>query len=390
MVFHDPQRTVRIMEEAGLEALVATTPPNVQYLTGFRKPGGTLAVVSRNTPDRPALIVPTSSVDFVLDDPSDDVDVLVHGRFIRDVAADGQLTAGEARVADLHRSARTDVDAWGLLAEHLQGVDLGEAALGVDNFPGYQAALTAGMPAARLEDATAIFTRLRSVKTPEEIARLAEAARITEHAIFRSAGEAALGTTQLQLARAFRLAVAECDALLRSDNVSIDGGSALGNVNIPSDVVSDGSVIRYDVGVFVDGYASDISRCFAFREASAKTATYHRALVEGQERALTSLRAGVKASEVFEVAVSAVRDAGIPHYARTHVGHGIGIAGAGYDAPLLAPGDYTVLEAGMVLCVETPYYELGFAGLQVEDMVVVEEHGYRPLNHTRRELQVIP
>ena len=29
----------------------------------------------------------------------------------------------------------------------------------------------------------------------------------------------------------------------------------------------------------------------------------------------------------------------------------------------------------MVICVETPYYELGFAGLQVEDMLRVTKDG---------------
>ena len=47
--------------------------------------------------------------------------------------------------------------------------------------------------------------------------------------------------------------------------------------------------------------------------------------------------------------VAAVRAAGLPHYDRTHVGHGIGLSGDGYDPPLLAPGDDTTLEAGMVL-----------------------------------------
>ena len=35
----------------------------------------------------------------------------------------------------------------------------------------------------------------------------------------------------------------------------------------------------------------------------------------------------------------------------------------------------------MVLCVETPYTEVGYGGLQIEDMVVVTEEGYRPLTH---------
>jgi Xaa-Pro aminopeptidase len=34
-----------------------------------------------------------------------------------------------------------------------------------------------------------------------------------------------------------------------------------------------------------------------------------------------------------------------------------------------------VFEEGMVICLETPYYEMGFAGLQVEDTLVVTADG---------------
>ena len=36
----------------------------------------------------------------------------------------------------------------------------------------------------------------------------------------------------------------------------------------------------------------------------------------------------------------------------------------------------------MVLEVETPYYEVGFGGLQVEDTVLSTENGYRRLTST--------
>lgn len=109
--------------------------------------------------------------------------------------------------------------------------------------------------------------------------------------------------------------------------------------------------------------------------------------MRGEEAGLATLRAGVRCSEIHAAAVQAVRDAGIPHYERTNVGHGIGIAGEGYDAPLLSPEDDTPVETGMVLCVETPYYELGFGGLQVEDMVVIADAGHEPLTQLPRGLQ---
>ena len=43
----------------------------------------------------------------------------------------------------------------------------------------------------------------------------------------------------------------------------------------------------------------------------------------------------------------------------------------------------------MVICVETPYYELGFAGLQVEDMIRVTGNGSESLMTLGTGLKVI-
>jgi Xaa-Pro dipeptidase len=41
------------------------------------------------------------------------------------------------------------------------------------------------------------------------------------------------------------------------------------------------------------------------------------------------------------------------------------------------------------LCVETPYYEVGRVGLQVEDMVLVTDDGFELLSHSSRRLEVV-
>ena len=43
----------------------------------------------------------------------------------------------------------------------------------------------------------------------------------------------------------------------------------------------------------------------------------------------------------------------------------------------------------MVLCVETPYYEVGWGGMMVEDMIVIRGDGKESLTHMPRELRVI-
>ena len=41
----------------------------------------------------------------------------------------------------------------------------------------------------------------------------------------------------------------------------------------------------------------------------------------------------------------------------------------------------------MVLCVETPYYQIGWGGMMVEDMIVVRPGGNDCLTHVPRELR---
>jgi Xaa-Pro dipeptidase len=48
-----------------------------------------------------------------------------------------------------------------------------------------------------------------------------------------------------------------------------------------------------------------------------------------------------------------------------------------------------VFEENMVVCVETPYYELGFAGLQVEDMVRVTKDGAESLMTLKTGLRIV-
>ena len=132
-------------------------------------------------------------------------------------------------------------------------------------------------------------------------------------------------------------------------------------------------------------YPADIPRIAVLGEADRKTADYCRALHVGVLKALEVIKPGVRAADVFNVTVEAVRREGIPHYNRSHVGHGIGLDG--YDLPDLTPSSQDVIEEGMVICVETPYYELGWTGLQVEDMVVVRHDGIEA--QTKQVLETI-
>ena len=99
------------------------------------------------------------------------------------------------------------------------------------------------------------------------------------------------------------------------------------------------------------------------------------------------MKPGAVAKDIFNAAVERVRESGIPHYKRHHVGHGIGVEY--YDLPIITPNTDIPLEANMIFEIETPYYEFGFGGAFIEDTVVVGEHGSTIITKLQRELQVI-
>jgi Xaa-Pro dipeptidase len=145
-----------------------------------------------------------------------------------------------------------------------------------------------------------------------------------------------------------------------------------------------GDVIRFDVGCTLAGYHADLARTATFGPTPQWVRDDHAALVAGQEAALQALRPGATGAALFTVAVEATRAAGRRDYERTHCGHGIGLDI--YEPPLVAPGHDEPLAAGMALCVETPLYLTGLAGLQIEDAVVVTETGHERLGALPRTL----
>lgn len=163
--------------------------------------------------------------------------------------------------------------------------------------------------------------------------------------------------------------------------------SALMNVQPSERRLRAGEVIRFDAGGRYRHYRADVARIAVLGEPEPAVRHYHTALLAGVRRACEMIRPGVTAAAVFETTVETVRREGIPHYRRNHVGHGIGLDG--YDAPSLSPGSSEVIEEGMVLCVETPYYEIGRWGLQVEDMLVVRADGVERFMATDGDLMVV-
>jgi Xaa-Pro aminopeptidase len=211
--------------------------------------------------------------------------------------------------------------------------------------------------------------------------------RVTERGIEAAVAVARPGVPERELLAEFdRTVITAGGVPVSSMCVGSGPRSALSNCQASERRLEAGEVIRFDGGVRFLWYRSDIARIAALGDPGERVRRYYAALRAGVERGIEAIRPGVRCAEIFRVVMETVRAQGIPHFERSHVGHGIGINN--YDAPDLAPRSTEVIEEGMVLCVETPYYELGFAGLQLENTVVVRAHGAESLMALDNELRV--
>ena len=384
-----------IARHEGLDALIATSPENVTYSSGYwalsqwiRRGPQIYAVLTVDDLAASHLIAATSLLDLVADQ---DVWIRNIHRFgffhaERRQNLTDELDQAQAELYDLPIE-KSAIEA---LFNVIRLVGLTQANIGVDEMgllPGYWEALKDAFPHAKFTRASEIFRRIRAVKTEEEVARLRTVANITERSVAAAIGGVREGASELDLARTFHAQTVKEDAFPVLGCIGFGPRGAMPNVQPSAARLKPNDVIRFDVGGRYKHYRADIARNAVFGEADDKTKKYHNALHAGVQRALEMIRPGVKASDVFARCMETVRREGIPHYQRGHVGHGIGIDG--YDLPDLSPSTDHIIEEGMVLCVETPFYELGWCGLQVEDMVVVRTDGIENLMTTDGVLQVV-
>jgi Xaa-Pro dipeptidase len=391
-------RAHQVMEKYGVEAIIATKPENITYLTDFWslthnhiKTTQNYAVLPSRKDIDPFIVTTQSDLDLAAANESCWIkDFSTFGTFFLECPADAVLNAEEKRYQRLVAASNPKEDAVTALVAHLSDIGLTQGRIAIDemNLPLHTyRSIEKQLPQVQFTQGYEMIREIRAIKTPEELARLERSSAIIEKGIAAAMGVIREGITEIDIWQTvFKTVIAE-GALPGLPALGAGHRSALSNALATDYRVRPGDLIRFDVGCIFKGYHSDTARIAVLGSANDKQRTYHEAVRIGEEEALGIVCPGVRASEIFDRAVEAVRASGIPHYQRNHVGHGIGIEV--YEPPLLAPASDFILEEGMILNVETPYYELGFGGVQVEDTIVITENGYRSLTKCNRELHVI-
>jgi Xaa-Pro dipeptidase len=380
---HQSERLTGALERGGLDALVASSPANVAYVTGFwslaRAVHPATEIYAVVAPGGTALVVPTMDALAVLDAGAEADHVVCHGRFhyeggnaaLRALVAEPPASADEALAVALAR-----------LGVRGGRIGLDDAALPAAR----QAALGRRLTGSTVTSGSEAFATARLVKSPYEIDCLQQALRLTEESLDAVLDMLRPGVTERETATAFAHEATRRGVACYRTIVAFGAGSAVPASWPTERTLRTGDFVRFDLGGELKGYRSNVARIAVMGEPSERQQAVFDALHAGMEALLGALRPGADGGRVFDAGVAAVRKAGLPGFERHHMGHGIGLEAV--EAPWLAPGG-AAIEMGMVVCAETPWYVAGEAGLTVTETALITRAGAHVMNRSHRGLVVL-
>lgn len=386
---HQAERLDAALARLRVEALVASSPANVAYITGFhslsREVYAATEIFAVYARTGTALVIPTIDAPALAAGDATADHVACHGIFHLALAESADAAARRAAAL----AATSAASAAEALAGALAALGLTRGPLGLDDGALPQAgarAVAERLKSFTLVSATDALAEARLVKSPYEIECLQQSLRIAEESIHEVLGALKAGTTEREAAALYERALARREARPSATVIGFGAGGALPAAYPGPRALRAGDLVRFDVGCVFKGYHADVGRTAVLGEPTARQQALYDAVDAGIDAALAAIRPGAMAGAVFDAAIAAVRGAGLPTFQRHHVGHGIGLEPA--ERPWLRAGG-PALEAGTVLRVETPYYELGAAGVHVKETVLVSRGGAAVMNRSNRGLVVL-
>lgn len=367
----DIERARAILDAEDVDVLIACRPENFTYISGVARPlehcyvreHTTYALLSRE--GQTALIVPFFEQETVCQES-----------WVADVVPFRQYP--EATIDQQSYSHR------GGSAEAVAAAKISEMAhptgrIGFDEkytpVRAYEL-LQEQLPRAHFVPVSCVFERLRQVKTATEIARLTEAARVVAKAYRSMWDRVTEGVTERQLATAARqVFLGEGAPRLSFMNCGAGVRSSIEHLPASDYAVRSGDLIRFDMGVCVQGYHSDIGRTFACGTASPEQAKIYAKVLNAFQQVVAAMKPGVTGSHLFEIYRRGMGE----YFAVTPqewVGHGCGLEL--HEPPFLGPTMHDPLEPGMVLAIEIVLIP-GREGYHVEDEFLITGDGNRRL-----------
>jgi Xaa-Pro aminopeptidase len=359
----------RLMEEAGIDVLIATSKHNIQYLLGghrsFFFDNMDAIGISRYLP---AFVYAKGAPDKAA--------YFGHGMETY------QTQLKPFWVGEVNTKSGGSVDVMQKAADYVRGLlkKPGNVAVELAFAPADSVAtLRKTVPDAELKDALFVLERLRMRKTPEELEKLKLASDLVIDSMLAVLASHGAGATKAQLAEALRRE--ETTRGLVFDYCLIAAGAS--HNRAPSDQVwQNGEPLSLDSGGNYHGYIGDLARMGIVGEPDAELEDLLAEVEATQQAAFKPIRPGALGAEIYAAAEPVLKKSKL-HNHFEFLAHGMGLVS--HEAPRLTnsgPVPYDAydaqrpLEAGMVVSVETTLLHPRRGFIKLEDTVVVTANGH--------------
>jgi Xaa-Pro aminopeptidase len=356
------------MKEAGFDALVSLSPENTTYTAGVAIPSQSL-IRQRHA----ICLIPESG-------PPKMIVVNMEESFAK----------ANAQIKDIRAYNEFTESPMEFLADAIKELGLGGGRIGVelDYLPTRDyLELKELLLKATFEDAEEFFGKLRMIKTEEEIDTLRFVGRAAEKVHHDSFGKLKPGMTELDLA-GFIVNGLYAEGVDYTLKLVVGAGERCSHANPgPTDnIVKTRDMIRVDIFGSLSNYLSDVARTAVVGEPTVFQRETWKKLIEARMLILENIRPGVHSREIYRKFSKKFKDMGLEPI--NFVGHGLGLTL--HEEPYINKFSDTVLEPGMVLCIE-PYYMMveENMGFQIEDEIVVTDKGYELITNYRDSSELI-
>ena len=352
------QRLLRSLKDEKLDAFLVTNPLNVGYLTGFTGDSSFLIV----SPKRTILVSDTRfAIQLVEDCPDLEAAIRGHDKTTWREAVDVLAKLGMRSV--------------GVESAHLTIANL-------DNLKEMQ-------PTLNFVPKSHIVEHLRIIKDPPEIEAIREAIGYGSRAFAMLKAMLAPADSEKQIADALDGYIRRAGGHGTSFETiaAIGDRSALPHAPPTARRVEEADFFLLDWGAMGALYTSDLTRMvrspfFSERRGRQRVESrlekIYTVVLQAQARAIAAVRPGTNAKDVDAAARSFIADAGFGNQFNHGLGHGIGLQV--HEAPDIRSTSNDVLQAGMVFTIEPGIYIPGFAGVRLEDNILVTADGCEVLS----------
>ncbi len=374
MIPFDAKKLDALMEEAGVDLLLANTRHNIRYLTG----GYYFHFHARFT--RMGRSRYLSFIGLPRQRPED-------AYYVGQADERGQIEAQGLWIENRIPVPRGTVGAAEGAAQAARRLGLAEATIGVElPFLPADALLTLqqALPRTRFVDATSVLDGLRAIKTPAELALLRTVYNRTAEAIQAAFAFGRPGITTAAIADRVQVEMERRGLTFLWASTCAGPGT----LRAPSSALWErGRVLHIDAGGEERDYLADICRMGCLGAPSPLARDLHGACLNVQDHVRKLVQPGLPCRELLQEGEQAVRAHQYAPYGR-FVAHGIGMVS--HEQPIITPSNTRSLEAGMVLSIETEFIHPEVGHVKIEDAVAVTETGCEGLGDAGREWQVIP